>query len=129
MKRFLIPVLLLAAAVPALAFEVKKDDKQPYPTVKVSGWIKTTYANTVYHEPGKVTASGVEIKDAALVVGGDAWSQFGYRIYLQGNKRNKVDSADNFHKSYGAYAPRLVEAYVDWPSSRRTSCPTTTTPA
>lgn len=117
MKQLMIPVVLLAAAAAALAFEVKTDDKQPYPTCKVTGWIKTAYANTVYHEPGKVTASGVEVKDAALTVGGDCWAKTSYKIYLQGNRRNKVDSADNFHKSYGVYSPRLVEAYIDWKPS------------
>lgn len=118
MKRTLAAALLTVLATSgALAFEVKKDDKQPFPTFKVTGWIKATYANTVYHEPGKVTACGVEIKDAAVVVGGDAWAATSYRIYLQGNKRNKVDSADIFHKSYGAYTPRLVEAYIDWKPS------------
>lgn len=118
MKRMIaFSLALVACAVSTLAFEVKTDDKQPYPTVKITGWIKAVYANTVYHEPGKVTASGTEIKDAGLVVGGDAWNNTSYRIYLQGNKRNKVDSADLFHKSYGAYTPRLLEAYVDWKAS------------
>ncbi|HTY08278.1 MAG TPA: porin, partial [Candidatus Edwardsbacteria bacterium] len=119
MKRALVLLLLLAAAASAFAFDVKTDDKQPFPTFKVTGWVKVTYQDTVYHEQGAVCASGFDIKDAALVVGGDAWGNTSYRIYLQGNRKNKVtDKNDAFvSPTLAAYSPRLVEAYVDWKPS------------
>lgn len=118
MRRMAFAVILLIAGMSTIhAFEVKKDDKQDFPKVKVTGWVQAIYENTVYHEKGQVTASGFSIKDAALMVQGDAWSQTGFRIYLQGNRRNKVVSANIFHKSYAAYSARLMDAYVDWKPS------------
>ena len=99
----------------ALAFEVKTDDKQDFPKVKVTGWVQAIYENTVWHEKGKVTASGFSAKDAALMVQGDAWSHAGFRIYLTGNRRNRVvDAADASLKTgEGVYAVRLLDAYAD----------------
>ena len=119
MKKLLILVMLLASAAAALAFDVKTDDKQAFPTFKVTGWVKVTYQDTVYHEAGKVCPSGFDIKDAAIVVGGDAWANTSYRVYLQGNRKNKVtDKNDAFvSPTQAAYSARLVEAYVDWKAS------------
>lgn len=106
-------------ATTASAFEVKKDDKQEFPKVKVTGWVQAIYENTVYHEKGQVTASGFSVKDAALMVQGDVWDKTGYRIYLQGNRKNKVsDKSDAFLKTGEAcYSARLMDAYVDWKPS------------
>ena len=114
---FLIALTLIT--VSAHAFDVKTDDKQPYPTCKVTGWVKVTYQDTAYHEAGKVCPSGFDIKDAAIVVGGDAWANTSYRVYLQGNRKNKVtDKNDAFvSPTQAAYSARLVEAYVDWKTS------------
>jgi hypothetical protein len=118
MKRIALAATITAVcAVAALAFEVKKDDRQDFPKVRVTGWVQAVYENTVYHEKGKVTASGFSVKDAALMVQGDAWDRTGFRIYLQGNRRNKVDSANIFHRSYASYSARLLDAYVDWKPS------------
>lgn len=120
MKKIMIVAVLLAACVAAAsAFEVKKDDKQDFPKVKVTGWVQTIYENTVYHEKGQVTASGFSVKDAALMVQGDAWNKTGFRIYLQGNRKNKVsDKSDAFLKTGDAvYSARLLDAYVDWKPS------------
>ncbi len=101
------------------AFDVKTEDKQAFPTFKVTGWVKVTYQDTVYRDTTVTYASGFDIKDAALVVGGDAWANTSYRIYLQGNRKNKVtDKNDAFvSPTQAAYTPRLVEAYVDWKAS------------
>lgn len=120
MKCFCMALLLsLTSMATALAFEVKKDDRQDFPKVKVTGWVQAIYENTVWHEKGKVTASGFSAKDAALMVQGDAWAQTGFRIYLQGNRKNKVsDKSDAYLKTGDAvYSAKLMDAYVDWKPS------------
>lgn len=119
MKRALVIAVLPALAASALAFEVVKSDKSDYPKVKVNGWVQAIYENTVYHEEGKVLASGFSVKDAALMVQGDSWDKAGFRIYLQGNRKNKVsDKSDAFLKTGEAcYSARLMDAYVDWKPS------------
>lgn len=120
MKKSVLALLLIVSVIAtASAFEVKKDDKQDFPKVKVTGWVQAVYENTVYHEKGQVTASGFSVKDAALMVQGDAWDKAGFRIYLQGNRKNKIsDKGDAFLKTGEAcYSARLMDAYVDWKPS------------
>ncbi len=118
-KTALAALLVVCGITTASAFEVKKDDKQDFPKVKVIGWVQAIYENIVWHEEGKVLASGFSVKDAALMVQGDAWDKTGFRIYLQGNRKNKVsDKADAYLKTGEAvYSPKLMDAYVDWKPS------------
>lgn len=120
MKRITLTLALLTISMAKIcAFEVKKDDKSDYPKVKVNGWVQAIYENTVYHEEGRVSASGFSVKDAALQVQGESWDKAGFRIYLQGNRKNKVaDKGDAFLKTGDAvYSARLMDAYVDWKPS------------
>jgi hypothetical protein len=116
MKRFILLGLVLALAGYAFAFDVKTDDKQEFPKFKVSGWLKVAYQDTVYHDTLVTYPSGFEVKDAAIVVSGDAWSDVAYRIYIQGNRKNKETAKnDTFLSSgYAVYSARLMEAYIDW---------------
>lgn len=120
MKRPALAVLLVLCGIAtASAFEVVKIDKQGFPKVRVTGWVQAIYENTVYHDEGKVLPSGFSVKDAALMVQGDAWESTGFRIYLQGNRKNKVsDKADAYLKTgESVYSPKLMDAYVDWKPS------------
>lgn len=111
MKRILLLTLALALVGTAFAFEVKTDAKQPYPTFKISGWMKVVYQDTVYKDTTVTYPSGFEVKDAAFTLSGDVWSDVSYRICLQSNKATKVST------SY-VYAAWLFDAYIDWKPSK-----------
>lgn len=111
MKRIFLLVMVIALAGSAFAFDVKTDTKQPYPTFKISGWIKVAYQDTVYHDTLVSYPSGFEVKDAAITVSGDAWSDMSYRICLQSNKATKVSTST-------VYATWLFDAYADWKPSK-----------
>jgi hypothetical protein len=116
MKKLLLIAALLVSANIAFAFDVKTDAKQAYPTFKVSGWIKVTYQDTIYRDTSVTYPSGFEVKDAALVVSGDVWTDVGYSIYIQGNRKNKLNDKNETAVKTGesVLTPRLVGAYIDW---------------
>ena len=64
----------------AHAFDVKTDDKQAFPTFKVSGWVKVTYQDTIYGAGGW-SFYQLRVNDLASVAGGDgaqlaAWNSW-----------------------------------------------------
>ncbi len=111
MKRIFLLAMVIALAGSAFAFDVKTDAKQAYPTFKVSGWLKITYMDTLYHDTLVTYPSGFEAKDAAIVVSGDAWDNLAYRICLSSNKATKVGTST-------VYATWLFDAYADWKPSK-----------
>ena len=116
MKKLLFITLVLVLSGAAYAQDAKPVEKPEYPKIKISGWVKVAYQDTVYHEPGKACPAGFEIKDVSLLFGGDAWEKVGYLIYIQGNKKNKVNDKNETAVTSGesVLSPRLVGAYVDW---------------
>ncbi|MDQ7799208.1 MAG: porin [Candidatus Edwardsbacteria bacterium] len=111
MKRIFLLAMVFALAGSAFAFDVKTDAKQAYPTFKVSGWLKITYMDTLYHDTLVAYPSGFEAKDAAITVSGDAWQDLSYRICLQSNKATKVSTST-------VYAAWLLDAYAEWKPSK-----------
>jgi phosphate-selective porin len=116
MKKLLFIAALLVSANIAFAFDVKTDAKQAYPTFKINGWLKITYQDTVYHDILVTYPSGFEIKDAALQINGNAWQDVSYMIYIQSNRKNKVNDKSETPVTTGetVFSPRMVGAYVDW---------------
>lgn len=111
MKKIILLALIAALAGSASAFEVKTDAKQLYPNFKVTGWIKVTYQDTIYKDSSVTHPSGFEVKDAAITVGGDAWSNVSYKIYWQANRSSKAGDST-------VYAAKLIDAYVEWKPSK-----------
>jgi len=111
MKRIFLLAMVFALAGSAFAFDVKTDAKQEFPTFKVTGWLKVTYADTLYCDTLVTYPSGFEVKDAAITVSGDAWKDVAYRICLQSNKATKAGTST-------VYAAWLFDAYVDWKPSK-----------
>jgi phosphate-selective porin len=111
MKRIILLAVVIALAGSALAFDVKTDAKQDFPTFKISGWLKLNYTDTLYHDTLAAYPSGFEAKDAAITVSGDAWSDLAYRICLSSNKATKAGTST-------VYAAWLLDAYADWKPSK-----------
>lgn len=111
MKRIFLLAMVFALAGSAFAFDVKTDAKQAYPTFKVSGWLKITYMDTLYHDTLVNPPSGFEAKDAAFTISGDAWKDMAYRICIQSNKATKAGTST-------VYAAWLFDAYADWKPSQ-----------
>lgn len=116
MKSCLTLALALLASGAAWAAEGAAADITAYPHVKLSGWIKVTYQDTVYHDSSVTYPSGFEVKDAGLVVSGDVWSNVAFSIYIQGNRKNKVNDKNETPVKTGesVLSPRMVGACVDW---------------
>jgi phosphate-selective porin len=111
MKKIILLALVAALAGSALALDVKTDTKQPYPTIKFSGWFKAVYFDTLYHDSLVTYPSGFEAKDAAVTVSGDAWQDLSYKLCLQYNKATKAGTST-------VYAPWLYDAYAEWKPSK-----------
>ena len=116
MKKFYLFAVALTVATSVLAVEEGKDVKQQYPNCKVTGWIKVTYQDTIYKDTNKIYPSGFEVKDAGVVISGEAWTNIGYSLYLQGNRASKVNDKEETPLASGesVLSTRLVGAYIDW---------------
>ncbi|MBI4726497.1 hypothetical protein HY768_04620 [candidate division TA06 bacterium] len=113
MRKIILTVcaVIMAGSTSAFAFDVKTDVQQEFPNFKISGWLKVAYLDTLYHDTLVTYPSGFEVKDAAITVSGDAWSDLAYRICLQSNKPTKASAST-------VYAAWLLDAYADWKPSK-----------
>lgn len=111
MKKAVSLALLMVLSVTAFALDVKTDDKQEYPKMKISGWLKVTYQDTIYHDTLNTYPSGFEVKEAGITLSGDAWSDVTYRTCFLANRASKVSTST-------VYAAWLLDAYVEWKPSK-----------